>query len=204
MDSDPRGVPRRPFTRPCAKQTRKRSYWFRLSRLLTLAVAERLHRLDIICAHSGRCVVTDDQKPILANTTMYLWIALTFAIGVALAEIPILFFNLIPAAFVFVGGWILICGYTFYRVWLLNTQSLVVNDVSLAKLIAGIFVVGLSGVLLYLGVMTSYSPASDNITWRIKGAFAGNALVALGAATLALFGTFVVEQIRAVSIWLKR
>jgi hypothetical protein len=148
--------------------------------------------------------VTDDQKPILANTTMYLWIALAFAIVVALAEIPILFFDVIPAAFVFVGGWVLICGYTFYRVWRLNTQSLVVNDVSLAKLTAGIFIIGLSSVLLYLGVMTSYRPASDNFTWRIKGAFAGNAVMALGAATLAVFGTFVVEQIRALLIWLKR
>ena len=153
---------------------------------------------------AGRCVVTDDQNPILVNTTMYLWIALTFAIGVAFVEIPILFFNVLPTAFVFVAGWALICGYAIYRVWRLNTHSLVVNDVGLAKLIAGIFIIGLSGVLLYLGVMTSYSPASDNITWRIKGAFAGNAVVALGAATLGIFGTFVVEQIRTILIWLKR
>jgi hypothetical protein len=52
--------------------------------------------------------------------------------------------------------------------------------------------------------MTSYSPASDNITWRIKGAFAGNGLVALDAATLAIFGTVVVEQIRTILSWLKR
>ena len=148
--------------------------------------------------------MTDDQKPILANTTMYLWIALTFGIGIALAEIPILFFNVIPTAFVFVAGWVLICGYTFYRVWRLNTDSIVVNDVGIAKLIAGIFVIGLSGVLLYLGVITSYGPSADNITWRIKGAFAGNALVALSAATLAIFGTFIVEKIRAISIWVKR
>jgi hypothetical protein len=135
---------------------------------------------------------------------MYLWMALKFAIVVALVEIPILFFNVITPAFVFIGGWILISGCTFYRVWQLNAQSLVVNDVGLTKLIAGIFLIGLTSVLLYLGVMTSYSPASDNITWRIKGAFAGNGLVALDAATLAIFGTFVVEQIRTILSWLKR
>lgn len=149
-------------------------------------------------------VVTDDRSPV--------WIALTFAIGVALVQIPILFLNVIPTAFVFVGGWILICGYTFYRAWQLNTQSFVVNDVGLAKRIAvgliklsaGVFILGLSGTLLYLGVIASYSPASDNITWRIKGAFAGNGFVALDAATLCLFGTFAVEKIRTLLSWFKR
>jgi hypothetical protein len=135
---------------------------------------------------------------------MYLWIALRFAIMVALVEIPILFFNVIPTSFVFIGGWILISGYTFRRIWQLNTQSLVVNDIGLAKLIAGIFLIGLTSVLLYLGVMTSYRPASDNMIWRIKGAFAGNGLVALDAATLAIFGTFIVEQILTMLSWLKR
>jgi hypothetical protein len=148
-------------------------------------------------------VVTDNQKPILIDTLIYLWMALRVGVWVAFAEIPILFLNVIPAALVFVGGWVLICGYTFYRVWRLNTQSLVVNDFGLAKLIAGLFIMGLSVVLLDVGITTSYGPASNDIAWRIKGAFAGNGLVALDAATLAIFGTFAAEKIRTVLSWPK-
>jgi hypothetical protein len=148
-------------------------------------------------------VVTDNQEPILADSSTYLWISLRIGVLVAVAEVPILFFNVIPVAHVFIGGWVLILGYTFYRVWRLHTRSLVVNDVGLAKLIAGLFVLGLSIVLLYLGINTSYGPASDDIIWRIKGAFAGNGLVALSAATLGIFGGFVAEQVRTVFSSLK-
>jgi hypothetical protein len=149
-------------------------------------------------------VVIDDQKPILTNTTTYLWIALAFGVLVAVVEIPFLVLNVVPTAFVFVAGWIIICAYTFYRVWQLNTHTLVVNDFGLAKLVAGAFIIGLSSVLLYLGIQTSYNAAYDNIAWRIKGAFAGNALVALDAATLAIVGTSAVEQIRRILSWFQR
>jgi|EndMetStandDraft_4_1072995.scaffolds.fasta_scaffold465648_1 hypothetical protein len=139
-----------------------------------------------------------DEKPMLVNTMTYLQIALQLAILVALVEIPILYLNVIPAAFVFIGGWILISGYTFYRVWQLSTQSLVVNDMNFAKVIGCVFIIGLMTTLLYLGIATSYKPASDNIAWRIKGAFAGNFAVALDSATLAVFATFVVEQVRTL------
>jgi len=149
-------------------------------------------------------VVTDDQKPILTDSAMYLWIALAFAGVVAVVEIPLLFLNVVPTAFVFIAGWIIICGYTFYRVWQLNAHTLVVNDFGFAKLVASAFILGLSSVLLYLGIQTSYDAAYNNIAWRIKGAFAGNALVALDAATLATIGTFAVEQIRRILSWFKR
>lgn len=139
-----------------------------------------------------------DEKPILLNTTMYLWIALQFAILVAFVEVPILYLNVLPAAFVFIGGWVLISAYTFCRVWKLSTESLVVNEMSFARVLGGIFIIGLMSTLLYLGIITSYKPASDNIIWRIKGAFAGNLAVALDSATLAVFGTFVVEQVRSL------
>jgi hypothetical protein len=145
-----------------------------------------------------RAFSVSDEKPLLINTTTYLWIALQFAILVAFVEVPILYLNVVPSAFVFIGGWILISIYTFYRVWQLSTQSLVVNEMSFARIVGGIFIIGLMSVLLYLGIITSYKPASDNITWRIKGAFAGNLAIALDSATLAVFGTFVVEQVRSV------
>ncbi|WKA31302.1 hypothetical protein [Bradyrhizobium roseum] len=104
-------------------------------------------------------------------------------------------FNLRPKSR---GGWIVISSYTFWRVWQLSTQSLVVNEMSFAKVIGCVFIIGLMTSLLYLGVVTSYDPASDNIAWRIKGAFAGNLAVALDSATLAVFGTFVVEQVCAL------
>jgi hypothetical protein len=149
-------------------------------------------------------VVNDDNSPILTNTTMYLWIALAFAILVTVIEIPLLMLNVVPTALVFAVGWMIICWYTFYRVWRLNAHTLVVNDFDFAKLVAGVFILGASGVLLHLGIQTSYDAEYDNIVWRIKGAFAGNALVALDAATLAVIGTFVAAQINRTLNWLRR
>jgi hypothetical protein len=143
--------------------------------------------------------VTSDNGPILANTSTYFWIALAFGIGLAVVEVPIVLLEIMPTAYVFVAGWIIICGYTFYRVWQLNTHSLIVSDFGIAKLLASVFIIGLSSVLLYLGIQTSYNPAYENAAWRIKGVFAGNLLVALDAATLAIFGTFVIEKIRTIS-----
>jgi hypothetical protein len=148
-------------------------------------------------------VVTDENNPILTNTTMYLWIALAFAILVTVIEIPLLMLNVVPTALVFAVGWIIICGYTFYRVWRLNAHTLVVNDFGFAKLVAGAFIIGGSSVLLYLAIQTSYDAEYDNLVWRIKGAFAGNALVALDAATLAVIGAFAAEQISRVVSWLR-
>jgi hypothetical protein len=147
--------------------------------------------------------VNDENNPILTNTTTHLWIALAFAILVSVIEIPLLILNVVPTALVFAAGWIIICGYTFYRVWRLNAQTLVVNEFGFAKLVAGAFIIGGSIVRLYLGIQTSYDAEYDNIVWRIKGAFAGNALVALDAATLAVIGAFAAEQINRVVSWLK-
>jgi len=179
-------------------------FTLRSSRLRFAVVGHSWRLKWLVVAASGVPVVFDDQKPILTNTTMYLWIALAFAIVVAVVEIPILSLNVMPTALVFIAGWLVICGYTFYRVWQLNAHTLIVNDFGFAKLVASAFIIGLSSVLLYLGIQTSYSAAYDNIAWRIKGAFAGNALVALDAATLAIIGAFAVEQIRRILGWFKR
>jgi len=97
----------------------------------------------------------------------------------------------------------LILAYTGYWVWKLNTQTLLANEVNAAKLVACLFAIGLTGVLLYVTLMASYNPDTNNATWRIEAAFISNPFAALNVASLAIFGTFVADQICGVVVWLK-
>jgi hypothetical protein len=148
--------------------------------------------------------MTDDQKPLLASSTMYLPIALKCAIVVAVFEFPIFLIEAIAAHFVLIGGWILILGYTLYRVWQLSAQSLLANEINFVKLVACIFLVGLTSAVMYVTVMTSLDPTTNNPTWQIKAAFISNPFVAFGVATFAMLATFVIEQVRAILDRLKR
>lgn len=152
--------------------------------------------------------MNSDPEPVLADASAYLWIALRIGVLVAVAEIPILAWNLIPPALVFIGGWAVICGYTFYRIWRLNTRSLVVTDIGLTKLLAKLlacaFLAWLSAVfLLDVVIANSHDPASDDVIWRIKGAFVSNALVAVDAGALGILAGIVVEISRTILNWLK-
>jgi hypothetical protein len=147
--------------------------------------------------------VTDDQAPLITNSTIYLPIALKCSLVVALLEAPLFLFDMVAVQFVFIGGWMLILAYTGYWVWKLNTQTLLANEVNAAKLVACLFAIGLTGVLLYVTLMASYNPDTNNATWRIEAAFISNPFAALNVASLAIFGTFVADQICAVVVWLK-
>ncbi|MBR0896867.1 hypothetical protein JQ616_18050 [Bradyrhizobium tropiciagri] len=141
--------------------------------------------------------MTNNQEPVLSDVSAYLWIALRIAVLIAVAEIPILALNVIPPVIVFIAGWVVICSYTFYRVWRLNTQSLVVSDAGFAKLIACAFLAWLSVVfLLDVVIANSLTPASEDVIWRVKGAFVSNALVAVDAGALSVLGGIVVEKVR--------
>jgi hypothetical protein len=144
-------------------------------------------------------------NPILVDTTAYFWIALAFAILISVIETPLLILNFAPAIVVFAAGWVIICGYTFYRVWWLHTHTLITTNCGFAQLLAGMFILSASAVLLYLAVQTSNDPEySGNFVWRIKGAFAGNGLVAIDAATLAIFATVVAAHVGRIFDWFRR
>jgi hypothetical protein len=142
--------------------------------------------------------MTDDQRPLLANSTLYLPIALKCAVAVAVMECPIFLIEVVAAHFVLVGGWMLLFGYTLYRVWQLNARSLLANEVNFVKLVACLFLVGLTSVVLYVAVMASFNPATSNPTWQIKAAFISNPFAAFGVATFSMLATFVIEQVRSV------
>jgi hypothetical protein len=144
--------------------------------------------------------VTDDQAPLITNSTIYLPIALKCGLAVALLEVPFFLFGMsvIDVQFVFAGGWVLILAYTGYWVWKLNTQTLMANEVNAAKLVGCLFVVGLTSVVLYATLLASYNPDARNATWQIKAAFISNGFAAFNVASFAIFGTFVVDQIRTV------
>ena len=102
---------------------------------------------------------------------IYLVIALKCACFTALAQVPVFLFRAIDHHFVFYGGWIFIFGYTVYRVWELNTRSLVVNDVTVLQLLGGIGAVGISAAFLYGTTIALDNPDSNNPVWQIKAVF---------------------------------
>jgi hypothetical protein len=139
----------------------------------------------------------ESENPILIGPQIYLQVALKCAVAVAILETPFLFFEVIPANVVFGGGWILVSGYTLYRFHWLSSQSLFVNEFGFIKLIAGLFLLGVVGVALYVTTMASFNPTSNNI-WQIKAAFISNPFVALGITTIAVTGTSVADQVRSI------
>ena len=144
-----------------------------------------------------------NQRPLLANSTIYQFIALKCACLTALAQAPVFLLQIIDAQFVFFGGWIFILGYTFYRVWQLNTRSLIVNDITVVQLLASICAMGISGVFLYGATMAVDNPDANHPAWQIKAAFIINPFAALNVASLAMVATSVIDRIRAVSDWPK-
>ena len=137
-----------------------------------------------------------NEKPILIGPEIYFRVALKCAVAVAVLEAPLFFFEAMPDDVVFVGGWVLVAGGTLYRFHWLNRQSLFVNEFGFIKLIAGLFLLGVVGVVLYVTEMASYNPTSNGI-WKIKAAFISNPFAALGVTTIVVIGMFIADQVRS-------
>jgi hypothetical protein len=115
-------------------------------------------------------------------------VALKIAIIISIIEAPILFISTASAPLLFPAGWIVMSVWIFYRVWRLNAENLLGNDLDLFKLIAGIALIALVGVVMYVTYMSLFSPAADDALTLIKFAFIANPFVALGAAVIANLG----------------
>jgi hypothetical protein len=119
---------------------------------------------------------------------LYLNVALNFAVVVSIIEAPILFISTASAPIVFPAGWIVIATCLFYRVWRLNAESVLSNDLDVFKFVAGPAVIGIAGVAMYFAYMSLFSPAADDALTLIKYEFIANPFAALGAAAMATLG----------------
>jgi hypothetical protein len=144
-------------------------------------------------------LMNENQPPLLASSTTYLVVALKCACVTAIAQTPLLLLRLIDPHIVFYGGWALIFGYTVYRVWELNTQSLGVNDVTVVQFLGCIGAMLISGAFLCGTTIALNNPESNNPIWQVKAAFISNPFFALNVGSLAMAGAFFVTRIRALS-----
>jgi len=148
-------------------------------------------------------LMTENPQPLLANSTIYLVIALKRACFTALAQAPLFLLRLVDPHFIVYGGWILILGYTLYRVWELNSRSLVINDLTVVQLLGCIAAMGISVAFLYGTTIALDNPDSDNPVWQIKAVFITNPFLALNIASLAMVGTFILSRVHALLDWPK-
>jgi hypothetical protein len=119
---------------------------------------------------------------------LYVNVALNFAVGISIIEVPILFISRASAPIVFPAGWVVIATCIFYRVWRLNAERALSNDLDVFKFVAGPTLIGMAGVAMYVAYMSLFSPAADDALTLIKFEFIANPFAAFGAAAIATLG----------------
>lgn len=134
------------------------------------------------------------QKQILATSSIYLPIALKFAIVIGLIETPILFYEVVSYKIVLPTGWFLVFFYTIFRTWQLHTNYLFSDDVGLLKLIGGVVLIGLTSAALFGASVAMNSPLANDPVWLIKAAFICNPIAAVNAAAVATVGAALVKR----------
>ena len=123
---------------------------------------------------------------------LYVRVALNFAAVISIIEAPILFFSKASAPIVLPVGWVVLAACLFYRVWRLNTERVLSNDLDVFKFVAGPTLIGMAGGALYLADISLFSPAADDVLTLIKFEFIANPCAAFGAAAIAILGMGVV------------
>jgi hypothetical protein len=136
------------------------------------------------------------DQPILVSPVICLQIALKCAILIAIIEAPILFFELVRPDAVLIGGWVALSGYALIRLRSLFSQALLVNEFGFIKLVGGVALSLMTGVVMFVTVMSSRFPTSDRV-YQIKAAFISNAFVALGVAGVLVTGMSIIDRIRS-------
>lgn len=131
---------------------------------------------------AGKGGSLDDGAP------LYLNVAFNFAVVISIIEAPILFISKASAPIVFPAGWVIIATCLFYRVWRLNAEGALSNDLDVFKFVAGPTLIGMAGVAMYFAYTSLSSPAADDALTLIKFEFIANLIAAFGAAAIATLG----------------
>jgi len=118
---------------------------------------------------------------------LYKEIAFGIAAVVSIVELPFILIGQAPALYILVAGSIVIFGYTLYRAWQIGDASLFGN-LDVIQIVGGAALLTILGTLLYApmqaGMPIQSVPAFD----MVEIILVLNAVVAMGAIVVAIFG----------------
>jgi hypothetical protein len=143
----------------------------------------------------------EGEPTYVVTPSVYFVVALQSAVVVSVIDAFIIAYNPIYAPVIYPVGWLLIFGYTSWRVAGLFNDFLQANRPTLVIYIGCVGLAAMATSFLYLCLtlpesISMPSPLADGAMWRIKYGFTLNAITGVDAAAFAIMGSLFVGQIR--------